>query len=121
MIKLFRAGETSEYRPVFGRSTVEVECRFCGQSYTAYLWSLAGCGKRCTCGALITQRGTFLDCPPVATHRFPALGLEGRKIKRKWWIVWTPGADFYDGLSRYHFIDMPHEVAEYDRSAVKIS
>lgn len=35
-----------------GRSTVTVTCPFCGTDTQAYLWSLAGSGKRCECGAV---------------------------------------------------------------------
>lgn len=31
----------------FGRSTVFVTCPFCGRKTEAYVWSLAGSGKRC--------------------------------------------------------------------------
>lgn len=38
-----------------GRSTVETGCPFCNVSVRAHLWSLAGGGKRCQCGALLFQ------------------------------------------------------------------
>lgn len=31
-----------------GRSTVDIECPFCGKVTQAYIWSLAGSGKRCS-------------------------------------------------------------------------
>jgi hypothetical protein len=34
-----------------GRNTITFDCPFCGLETTAYLWSLAGSGKRCPCGA----------------------------------------------------------------------
>jgi hypothetical protein len=40
-----------EHRIVHGKSTVEVECPFCGQWTICYKWSLAGSGKMCQCGA----------------------------------------------------------------------
>lgn len=39
----------------FGRTQVRADCPFCHQTVDAYLWSLAGGGKRCECGALLTQ------------------------------------------------------------------
>lgn len=47
-------------RSAFGRSTVDIQCPFCGQVVQAYVWSLAGSGKRCTnpaCRALFGGRG----------------------------------------------------------------
>lgn len=48
--------EVREHRSVpgpstMGRSIVWITCPFCGTEVTAYLWSLAGSGKRCPCGA----------------------------------------------------------------------
>ena len=31
-----------------GRSTARLDCPFCGASVVVYLWSISGCGKRCT-------------------------------------------------------------------------
>jgi hypothetical protein len=35
-----------------GRTVVAILCPFCGVTTEAYLWSLAGSGKRCECGAV---------------------------------------------------------------------
>ena len=35
-----------------GRSTITLDCPFCGAEVTAYTWSMAGRGKRCACGAV---------------------------------------------------------------------
>lgn len=40
-----------------GRIVVRIICPFCGERVTAYLWSLAGSGKKCPCGALLGQIG----------------------------------------------------------------
>ena len=40
-----------------GRSTVVILCPYCNAHVTAYLWSLAGGGKRCECGALFGSTG----------------------------------------------------------------
>lgn len=40
------------YQSRMGKSTVKIDCPFCGETITAFLWSLAGSGKKCTCGAL---------------------------------------------------------------------
>ena len=38
-----------------GRSTIEIKCPFCATWVEAFLWSLAGCGKKCpSCGAIHT-------------------------------------------------------------------
>lgn len=47
-------------RSAFGRSTIDIRCPFCSQITTAYVWSLAGSGKRCetrSCRALFNGRG----------------------------------------------------------------
>lgn len=41
-----------EGRSAMGKSTVIVTCPFCHRDVEAYKWSLAGGGKRCSCGAL---------------------------------------------------------------------
>jgi len=47
-------------RAEFGRSTMDIECPFCGAVTTAYKWSLAGSGKKCGGGAKHTlDRGTI--------------------------------------------------------------
>ena len=38
-----------------GRIRVAITCPFCGDEVIAYVWSLAGSGKKCDCGALLTQ------------------------------------------------------------------
>lgn len=42
----------------FGRSKVHILCPFCRWDVWAYKWSLAGCGKKCSCGALHSSLGT---------------------------------------------------------------
>jgi hypothetical protein len=34
-----------------GRSRYNIECPYCHAIVVAYIWSLAGSGKRCPCGA----------------------------------------------------------------------
>ena len=34
-----------------GRIRLEIECPFCGDRCVGYVWSLAGSGKLCDCGA----------------------------------------------------------------------
>ena len=38
-----------------GRILVRIICPFCEEHVHAYLWSLAGSGKKCDCGAVIYQ------------------------------------------------------------------
>ena len=40
-----------------GRTTADVECPFCGVVTQVRVWSLAGSGKRCDCGALLHGDG----------------------------------------------------------------
>ena len=44
--------------PRMGRSSIDISCPFCKTVVEAYLWSLAGSGKRCPgCGAKHTYLG----------------------------------------------------------------
>lgn len=57
-----RAIEHRTYRAVpgesrMGRSTIIVPCPFCKRPIVAYIWSIAGGGKRCDCGALFATGG----------------------------------------------------------------
>ena len=64
-IEYFRRG-VSEH----GRSTGYIRCPFCGCEVMVYLWSFAGCGKRCGCGVLLV-------------HGFAVKDREGMKIEDK--------------------------------------
>lgn len=44
-------------RSAMGRSTDIIDCPFCQQGTEVYVWSLAGRGKKCECGALHTNLG----------------------------------------------------------------
>ena len=48
----------SESRRERGMSSRVIECPFCGCYTEARLWSLAGSGKRCDCGATFDWQGT---------------------------------------------------------------
>lgn len=55
-------------RSEFGRSTVRVTCPFCGRVTEAYVWSLAGGGKRCSnseCQAYLGRYKAIRDRIPV--------------------------------------------------------
>jgi hypothetical protein len=39
----------------FGRTRRLMECPFCQAHVWGYLWSLAGSGKKCPCGVLLTM------------------------------------------------------------------
>jgi hypothetical protein len=47
-----RTYEVLYERAEFGRSVVGIRCPYCGAVTEAYVWSLAGSGKRCACGAV---------------------------------------------------------------------
>lgn len=45
-----------------GRTRIEIECPFCREQFWAYVWSLAGSGKRCPkCKALHYRTGAFKE------------------------------------------------------------
>ena len=44
-----------------GRTTVTIRCPFCDVLTEVRSWSLAGSGKRCDCGALLTGHGYKAD------------------------------------------------------------
>ena len=55
-----------EFRPIIdlgagssrhGESTMMVKCLFCEEVLEVYIWSFAGSGKRCSCGALLGMYG----------------------------------------------------------------
>jgi len=52
-----------------GRTTVDIECPFCGCVVQARAWSLAGTGKRCECGALLHGDGIGSAAATQPTRR----------------------------------------------------
>ena len=52
------SGLTVVYSEV-GRTAVWLTCPWCQTRVDAFLWSLAGSGKRCQCGALCGQIGAW--------------------------------------------------------------
>lgn len=51
----------------FGQSTQRVDCPFCKTTMTVYVWSFAGKGKRCPCGALLNAAGGFKSLTDAET------------------------------------------------------
>lgn len=49
-VRQHSAGSYQGFRD--GRTTIRIICPFCNAKILAYLWSLAGCGKRCDCGVI---------------------------------------------------------------------
>lgn len=43
--------------PEMGRTRMDVQCPYCARVLTVYLWSFAGSGKRCPCGARLSLHG----------------------------------------------------------------
>lgn len=52
-----REHERSGVNSAAGRSYYYITCPFCNASVKTYVWSIAGGGKRCPCGALHTSLG----------------------------------------------------------------
>lgn len=61
-----RQNKKHTYRSKFGRSTVDIDCPFCGVTTTAYVWSLSGSGKKCVCGA---KHGIFGTTAPKSSGK----------------------------------------------------
>lgn len=55
-----RQHDKSDYRSESGRSSVSIKCPFCGMSIRAFVWSLAGHGKKCYCGVLHNSWGVSM-------------------------------------------------------------
>jgi hypothetical protein len=49
------------YRAEMGKSHGYIKCGFCGEIIKVFIWSLAGSGKRCPCGAKHTIGITSLN------------------------------------------------------------
>jgi hypothetical protein len=63
------------YRPQMGRSSVVIVCPFCQAHVTAFLWSIAGGGKRCKCGALFGSRGQAYQWSDLVANMGVAVGV----------------------------------------------
>lgn len=53
--------ESYGYRSDFARASSMIICPFCGAHVRGYHWSLAGGGKKCTCGALHGSGRTYKE------------------------------------------------------------
>jgi hypothetical protein len=47
-----------------GKTWVIVKCPYCEATTKCFVWSLAGSGKRCSCGALHSSYGTAPESLP---------------------------------------------------------
>lgn len=73
--ELFMSPGVSE----MGRSTVFVTCPFCGRRTEAYVWSLAGSGKRCPnpeCRAHLCYGVAIRDMVPAEEAKEKSRGAE---------------------------------------------
>jgi len=53
-----------DYYPRFGKTSVKIKCPWCGSVVVAYVWSLAGSGKRCdTCPDVVHHTGISAKQP----------------------------------------------------------
>lgn len=59
------------FRSSCGHSELDIVCPFCSQVVTARVWSLAACGKRCGCGAILGHRGTAYRMPQPTKEPAP--------------------------------------------------
>lgn len=55
----FRKHKSHSHRSEFGRTHYQIDCPFCGATVKAFTWSIAGGGKKCSCGAMHVRGGTF--------------------------------------------------------------
>lgn len=39
-----------------GRIPIQINCPFCDELVSGYLWSVSGSGKKCKCGAIIYRQ-----------------------------------------------------------------
>lgn len=53
----------SETRAENGNSSQEMQCPFCLNTVSAYVWSFASVGKKCECGALLSRTGAKKRVP----------------------------------------------------------
>ena len=42
-----------------GKSTKIIVCPFCERQIEVYIWSFAGCGRKCECGARLSDRHCY--------------------------------------------------------------
>ena len=73
----------NEQRRPAGRSTVTVRCPYCGCETEARLWSIAGSGKRCECGAVLRRynaTGDVIARPGIGRFR----AMSSRTITYNW-------------------------------------
>lgn len=66
---IYKGREVRDYtvvdsRSEMGRSSIDIQCPYCGTVVTAYIWSLAANGKKCTCGAKHLSRYQGTAAPP---------------------------------------------------------
>lgn len=45
------------HRSEMGKTRIGIRCPFCSAEVTAYVWSISGGGKRCSCGAMFSAFG----------------------------------------------------------------
>ena len=64
-----REHERSATKSRMGRSSCVVTCPFCGEKVTAFIWSIAGGGKRCPCGAIHDAEGRTHKRKSQDVHR----------------------------------------------------
>ena len=60
--------EALKYNSEHGRSTAVIRCPFCQRKITVYIWSLAGSGKRCDCGALLCNRNAMIETSKIINY-----------------------------------------------------
>lgn len=66
-----RLWKGSNRRSSMGRTSIDITCPFCGETVTAYVWSLSGGGKRCPCGAKHGSTGLSRKNKPATAKETP--------------------------------------------------
>lgn len=82
--------DSFNYRADFGRASIQVVCPFCNTRVTAYVWSMAGGGKKCPgCGAMHTGFG-------LTIRKIPAIGTDNNLevCKREGYLMVEPKGRF---------------------------
>lgn len=95
--------EQFNYRAEFGTANVQVRCPFCSTVVKAYIWSMAGGGKKCPgCGAIHTGHGLTFKKTKLKSPRVIIDGKAGEYT-------------YFSGVTGKHHFEM------YDGSTIQLT